>query len=131
MHYIRGIPRNQLVMFNNYLDQMIPENHPVRFIDTYIDSLGLEELGFVIPKLLTGKPPYNPALLLRIYVYCYFEKIRSSRKMEKECSRNQELIWLTCSLVPDFKTIADFRKNNKNGIKNVFKQQFAMTSICQ
>jgi transposase len=121
MHYIQGVPRNQLVMFNDHLDQMIPENHPVRFIDAYIDTLDLEKLGFTIPKLRTGKPPYNPALLLKIYVYCYFEKIRSSRKIENECSRNQELIWLTCRLKPDFKTIADFRKNNKNGITNVFK----------
>jgi len=121
MHYIQGIPRNQFVMFNDYLDQIIPGNNPVRFIDAYIDTLDLGELGFAIPKLRTGKPPYDPALLLKIYVYCYFEKIRSSRKMEKECSRNQELIWLTCGLKPDFKTIADFRKNNKKGITNVFK----------
>lgn len=121
MHYIQGVPRNQLVMFNDYLDQMISEYHPVRFIDAYIDTLDLEKLGFEIPKLRTGKPPYDPVLLLKIYIYCYFEKIRSSRKIETECSRNQELIWLTCRLIPDFKTIADFRKNNKTGIKNVFK----------
>ena len=62
--------------------------------------------------MLTGTPPYDPALILKIYIYCYFEKIRSSRKIEKECQRNKELIWLTCELAPDFKTIADFRKNN-------------------
>jgi transposase len=121
MHYIQGVPRDQLVLFNTYLDEIIKENAPVRFIDVYVDSLNLYELGFKIPELKTGNPPYDPALLLRIYIYGYYEKIRSSRKIEKECNRNQEMIWLTCRLAPDFKTIADFRKDNREGIKNVFK----------
>lgn len=121
MEYIQGTSRDQLVIFQSHLDEIICKDAPVRFIDEYIESLDIEEIGFQIPKLNTGRPPFDPRLLLKIYVYCYFEKIRSSRKIEKECSRNQELIWLTCNLIPDFKTIADFRKNNKDGLTGVFK----------
>jgi len=120
VHYIEGTPREQLVLFNNYLDELLPEDSAVRFIDYYVNNLNLYELGFKIPKMETGAPPYNPVLMLKIYIYSYFEKIRSSRKIEKECRRNQELIWLTCNLAPDFKTIADFRKDNKEGLKNLF-----------
>ena len=120
MHYIEGTPREQLVLFNNYLDEILPEDSTVRFIDYYVNNLNLYELGFKIPKMETGAPPYSPVLMLKIYIYSYFEKIRSSRKIEKECRRNQELIWLTCNLSPDFKTIADFRKDNKEGLKNLF-----------
>ncbi len=121
MEYISGTPRSQLVLFNTYLDQIIPADHPIRFIDAYVDSLDLYTTGFKIPEMKTGTPPYDPALLLKIYIYCYFEKIRSSRKIEKECLRNRELIWLTGNLRPDFKTIADFRKDNKRGIGNIFR----------
>ena len=121
MQYIKGMPRGQLVLFNTFLDQIISEDQPVRFIDAYVDGLDLYKLGFKIPELRTGTPPYNPELFVKIYIYCYFEKIRSSRKIEKECRRNQELIWLTCNLAPDFKTIADFRKDNRKGLKNIFK----------
>ena len=121
MNYIQGTPRDQLVMFQNHLDEMICKNSPVRFIDEYVENLDLEKIGFQIPQLNTGRPPYNPKLMLKIYIYCYLEKIRSSRKMENECSRNQELIWLTCNLTPDFKTIADFRKDNKAGLLGIFK----------
>ena len=99
-------------MFNSSLDEIINENSPVRFIDLYVDSLNLFELGFKIPTLLTGAPPYDPSVMLKIYIYSYFEKIRSSRRIEKECARNQDLIWLKCNLKSDLKTIADFRKNN-------------------
>jgi transposase len=108
-------------MFNSYLDEIISEDNPVRFIDAYVDSLDLFNLGIKIPEMRTGKPPYAPAALLKMYIYSYFEKIRSSRNIEKECNRNQELIWLTCNLAPDFKTISDFRKNNKEGLINIFK----------
>jgi transposase len=121
MDYIQGTQRSQLVIFNNYLDEIVSQESHVRFIDAYIDALDLEELGVDMPEMKTGTPPYHPALLLKIYIYCYLERIRSSRKIEKECRRNQELIWLTCQLSPDFKTIADFRKNNGNALKNIFR----------
>ncbi|MCK5537056.1 MAG: IS1182 family transposase, partial [Bacteroidales bacterium] len=109
-------------MFNEYLDSVIDNDNSVRIIDLYIDKLDLKKLDFKLPKLKTGKPPYRPQLLLKIYTYGYLEKIRSSRKLEKECKRNMELIWLTENLAPDFKTIADFRKNNTKALKNVFKE---------
>lgn len=122
MQYKKGIPRDQLVMFQECLDDMIDNGNIVRFIDEYINTLDLIELGFKIPEMRTGRPPYDPALMLKIYIYCYFEKIRSSRKIEKEIRRNNELIWLSCGLQPDFKTIANFRKDNRKGIKNIFKK---------
>ncbi len=121
MEFIKGTPRDQLVLFNESLDNIIEKDNAVRVIDVYIENLDLKKLGFKIPELKTGKPPYRPQDLLKIYVYGYMERIRSSRKLEKECNRNQELIWLTKNLAPDFKTIADFRKNNQKGINNIFK----------
>jgi len=121
MNYIEGIPREQILLFNECIDEIIEKDNIVRFIDAYVESLDMEELGFKMPKGNTGTPPYRPQLKLKIYIYGYFEKIRSSRRLEKECSRNKELIWLTNSLVPDFKTIADFRKENHKAFKNIFK----------
>lgn len=122
MEYINGIDRNQLFLFKETLDNSIDVKNYIRIIDSYIESLDLESLGFVMPSLKHGKPPYRLHLLLKIYFYGYMEKIRSSRKLEKECNRNMEMIWLTQSLAPDFKTISDFRMKNKKGIKNIFKE---------
>src|SRR4030042_3134688 len=120
--YIKGIPREQLFLFNESLDELIEENNIVRFIDAYVDSLKMEELGFKMPVGTTGTPPYSPQLKLKIYIYGYFERIRSSRRLEKECLRNKEMIWLTEGRAPDFKTIADFRKDNHEAFKNIFKE---------
>ena len=120
MNYIKGTSRDQLQLFSESLDNIIDKNNPVRVMDVYVESLDMAKEGFKLPELKTGTPPYNPQLLLKIYLYGYFEKIRSSRKLEKECKRNNELIWLTEALAPDFKTIANFRKDNRNGIDNVF-----------
>ena len=122
MNYKQGTPRNQLYLFNTCLDKIIEENNKVRVIDLFVDKLDIKEMDFKIPALRTGAPPYRPKLLLKIYIYGYFERIRSSRNLEKETKRNKELIWLTRGLTPDFKTIANFRKNNKKGIKNIFKE---------
>jgi transposase len=121
MEFIKGTSRNQLFLFNECLDNLIEENNPVRIIDSYIEYLDLEELNFNLPRLETGASPYRSQLLLKIYIYGYNERIRSSRRLEKECKRNKEMIWLTEGLAPDFKTIADFRKNNRKGIRSVFK----------
>ena len=122
--YIDGTSREQLYLFENKIDDMISEDNPVRFIDAYVDKVDLLELGFSNPGTNAGKgrPPYNPAMMLKIYIYGYLNRIRSSRKLEAECSRNTELIWLTCRLAPDFKTIADFRKDNGKGIKAIFRE---------
>ena len=122
MDYIHGTSRDQLFLFKESLDSIIEEDNPVRIIDAYIESLNLENLKFIIPELKTGKPPYRPQLMLKIYVYGYMERIRNSRRLEKETRRNREMIWLTEGLSPDFKTISDFRKNNRNAIKKVFRE---------
>ncbi len=122
MDYIQGTQRDQLFLFKESLETLIDNDNPVRIIDAYVESLRLEELKFNIPKLKTGTPPYKPQLMLKIYIYGYTERIRNSRRLEKETKRNKEMMWLTEGLAPDFKTISDFRKNNRNAIKNVFKE---------
>jgi transposase len=122
VEYIQGIPRDQIHLFVASLDELIDENHIVRFIDAYVDSLNMEGLGFETPMLRTGAQAYSEQLKLKIYIYGYFEKIRSSRRLEKECLRNKELIWLTEGLAPDFKTIADFRKDNSKAFRKIFKE---------
>jgi transposase len=120
MNYKQGISREQLVFFTNSLDNSINTDSYIRIIDKYIESLKLAELGFRLPELKDGQPPYRFQILLKIYLYGYLEKIRSSRKLERECLRNNELIWLAEGLTPDFKTIANFRKNNPVALKNIF-----------
>jgi len=113
MAYIQGEPRNQTSLFPTSIEDLVPEDHLVRVIDAYIARLDLQMLGFdkARPKA-TGRPPYNPADLLKLYVYGYFFQIRSSRRLEAECQRNVEVMWLLNRLTPDFKTIADFRRDN-------------------
>lgn len=122
MNYINGTPRSQLYLFEEKLDNVISEDNPVRFIDAFVSKLDINSLGFKIPCCRTGRPPYNPELLLKIYVYGYLNRLRSSRKLETECNRNVELWWLTERLAPDFKTIADFRKTNRKALKNIFHE---------
>jgi len=122
MDYIHGTPRDQIFLFKESLDSLVEEDNPVRIIDAYVESVDIEALEFIIPELKTGKPPYKPQLMLKIYIYGYMERIRNSRRLEKETKRNREMIWLTEGLSPDFKTISDFRKNNRNAIKNVFRE---------
>mgnify|MGYP000046386084 FL=1 len=117
-HHIIGRSRSQATFFPEVLDDFVRENNPVRFIDIFVDELPLNELGFlgVKPKD-TGRPGYHPAMMLKLYLYGYLNHIQSSRRLEREANRNIELMWLTERLAPDFKTIADFRKNNSKGIK--------------
>ena len=122
--YIEGTPREQLILFEEKLDDIVSEDNIVRFIDVYISKLDLEGLGFKMPKNPEGqgRPPYRPSTILKIYLYGYLNRLRSSRKLENECKRNVELMWLTGRLAPDFKTIADFRKDNRIGLKRIFKE---------
>lgn len=122
MNYKQGIPRDQLVLYNECIDNLISHDNYVRVIDAYVESLCMEALGFRMPELKTGAPPYRNQVLLKIYIYGYLDRRRSSRKLEKECLRNKEMMWLTEGLAPDFKTIANFRKDNRIGIRNVFKE---------
>lgn len=114
MAYIQGMSRSQTSLFPVSLEELVPEDHLVRVIDRYVAKLDLGQLGFekTQPKA-TGRPAYDPADQLKLYLYGYFQRIRSSRRLEAECQRNIEVMWLINRLKPDFKTIADFRKNNK------------------
>jgi len=121
--YIEGENRNQLNMIPIALDEMIAEDNPVRVIDALVDSLDMETLDFkyTLPKS-TGRKPYDPRYMLKLYIYGYFNGIRTTRKLEKECKRNIEVMWLLDNLKPDDKTISNFRKDNKKAITEVFKQ---------
>jgi transposase len=129
MGFVEGIHRDQLVMFPESLDEYIEDDNPVRFIDAFVDSLDLQTLGFerAVPKE-TGRPPYHPGDLLKLYVYGYLNHIRSSRKLEREANRNVEMMWLLGKLAPDFKTIADFRRDNGLAIREACRQ---FTSLCR
>jgi transposase len=120
--YIEGESREQRIMFPEVLDDYIGEDNVVRFVDAYVDGLEMEELGFKqsAPKE-TGRPPYDPRDLLKLYIYGYLNRLRTSRMLERECGRNVELMWLMRKLRPDFKTIADFRKENRKTFKGVFR----------
>lgn len=123
MKHIRGMDRNQVILFPEVIDDYITEENPVRFIDAFVDNLDLMALGFKHAGLSpTGRPPYNPSDLLKLYIYGYLNRVRSSRFLEKECKKNVEVMWLLKKLTPDFKTIADFRKDNKDAIKKIFKE---------
>lgn len=112
-------------MFPEYIDDYISEDNPVRVIDAYVDTLDFKEMSFTKTKeKRQGAPGYHPSVILKLYIYGYMNSIRSSRKLEKETYRNTEVIWLLKKLKPDFKTIADFRKDNKKQLQQVFKAYF-------
>jgi transposase len=121
--YVEGENRSQSTLFPESLDDYIAEDNPVRVVDVFVDELDLKEMGFegAEPEA-TGRPGYHPGTLLKIYIYGYLNRIQSSRRLERETQRNVELIWLTGRLSPDFKTIADFRKDNGNAIRRVCRQ---------
>ena len=123
MSYIEGESREQRVLFPEILDDYISEDNLVRFIDAFVDGLEMEELGFgrTAPKE-TGRPPYDPRDLLKLYIYGYLNRVRTGRRLERECQRNVELMWLMRKLRPDFKTISDFRKDNRKAFRGVFRQ---------
>lgn len=117
MGHKSGQSRDQATLFPEALDDLVPEDHPVRVVDAFVDSLDLAALGFSrVMTAATGCPPYHPGDILKLYVYGYLNQVRSSRRLERECHRNVEVLWLLNRLAPDFKTIADFRKDNRQGI---------------
>jgi len=122
MGYITGAERNQLILFPDSLDEYIQEDNSVRVLDVYVDHLDLNGLGISksIPNE-TGRPPYSPQDLLKLYIYGYMNRIRSSRRLETESKRNVEVMWLLKKLTPDHKTIARFRHDNCAALKNVFR----------
>ena len=121
--YKEGLNRNQQLLFPPSLDEYVDKDNSVRAIDDYVSLLDLKRLGFKdTSNSISGQKSYAPKLLLKIYIYGYLNKIRSSRNLEKENSRNVELMWLTAGLKPTYKTIADFRKDNPKALKQVFKE---------
>src|SRR3974390_228089 len=124
MHrFIDGEDRMQQTLLPNSLEDYVNEESPVRVIEVFIDELDFMARGFegAVPAD-TGRPAYHPATLLKIYVYGYLNRVQSSRRLERECQRNIELVWLTGRLMPDFKTIADFRKDNGEAIRKVCRE---------
>lgn len=129
MAHLTGVDRHQSTLFPEVLDDYIAEGNQVRFIDAYVESLDLLTLGFThADAASTGRPPYRPADLLKLYIYGYLEGTRSSRRLEQLTKRNVEVIWLLGRLQPDYRTIADFRKNNLTGLERVFTE---FTLLCK
>jgi transposase len=121
--FIEGKDRTQTTLLPECLDDYIADDNPVRAVDAFVEELDLKTLGFDgAEPAATGRPAYHPAVLLKIYIYGYLNRIASSRRLEREAQRNLELIWLTGRLAPDFKTIADFRRDNGAGIRNVCRR---------
>ena len=124
--FIEGRDRDQATLFPERLEEAIDADNPVRVIDAFVDASDISELGFDIVPEATGRPGYHPATMLKIYLYGYLNQIQSSRRLERECGRNVELMWLTGQLTPDFKTIADFRKDNGLAIREVCRRFVAL-----
>jgi len=129
MNYIAGSDRGEVLLLPEALEDYLEAENPVRFIDAFVGQLDLAKAGFTNAQLnQTGRPPYDPGDLLRLYLYGYLNRVRSSRGLEREAARNLEVIWLLRKLRPDFKTIADFRKDNAQGIKGVCRE---FTLLCR
>ena len=127
--FIQGEERTQATLLPELLDDYIADTNPVRVVDVYVDELNLGGLGFEgVEPAATGRPSYHPAVLLKLYIYGYLNRIQSSRRLEREAQRNVELMWLTGRLMPDFKTIANFRKDNGPAIRSVCRQ---FVVLCQ
>ena len=121
--FIEGEDRKQATLLPEYLDDYIADGNPIRAVDAFVEELDLKALGFdSADPAPTGRPSYHPAVLLKLYIYGYLNRIPSSRRLERESQRNIELMWLTGRLAPDFKTIADFRRGNGTGIRNVCRR---------
>ena len=121
--FIQGQERTQATLLPECLDDYVDEDNTVRVVDVFVDQLDLRALGFEgADPAATGRPSYHPAVLLKIYIYGYLNRVQSSRRLEREAQRNVELMWLTGRLMPDFKTVADFRKDNGLAIRNVCRQ---------
>lgn len=115
--FVEGVDRRQPTLLPECLDDYVAAENPVRVVDVFVDELDLGGLGFKVAPAATGRPAYHPAMLLKLYVYGYLNKVQSSRRLEREARRNVELMWLTGRLAPDHKTIADFRKDNGPAIQ--------------
>src|SRR5271166_1274206 len=129
MRHISGFERSQLLLLPEAIEDYVAADNRVRFIDAFVDGLDLKSAGFErVEAKATGRPGYAPGDLLKLYIYGYLNRVRSSRRLEAECHRNIEVIWLLRTLKPDFKTIADFRSANRAAFRAVFRQ---FTLLCR
>jgi len=126
MKFIQGTTRSQTHLFPISLEESIDMDNEVRLIDLFVDSLCLSDFGFKISFVENGRPGYHPSDLIKLYIYGYMNKIRSSRDLEKSCKRNIEVMWLLKSLVPDHNTISNFRRDNPKAIKQVFRASISI-----
>ena len=127
--FIEGRDRRQAAFLPECLDDYVDPDNPVRVIDVFVDELDLLALGFTsVQPASTGRPAYHPAMMLKLYIYGSLNQLCSSRRLEREAGRNVELMWLTGKLAPDFKTIADFRRDNAEAIKSACRQ---FTAVCR
>jgi len=127
--FVEGTERQQMTLFPARLEDYVGEDNPVRAVDVFVDNLDLDKLGFIgVEPLDMGRPGYDPRIMLKLYIYGYLNRVPSSRRLERECQRNIEVIWLTGQLAPDFKTIADFRKDNGKAIREVCR---AFVALCR
>ncbi|MFT5510746.1 MAG: transposase [Hyphomicrobiaceae bacterium] len=127
--FVEETDREQMTLFPARLEDYVGEDNPVRAVDVFVDNLDLDRLGFVrVQPLNLGRPGYDPRTMLKLYIYGYLNRVPSSRRLERECHRNIEVIWLTGQLAPDFKTIADFRKDNGKAIREVCR---AFVALCR
>src|SRR6204780_454851 len=118
--FVEEADRGQSTLLPECLDDFIDESNPVRVIDVFVDALDLAEMSFDgVEPAATGRPSYHPSVLLKLYIYGYLNRVQSSRRLEREAGRNVELMWLLGRLVPDHKTVADFRKDNGRAIRKV------------
>src|SRR5712672_2762385 len=125
--FVQGADRQQTTLLPECLDDWVDESNPVRAVDVFVDALELRDLGFDgVDPAATGRPAYHPSPMLKLYIYGYLNRVQSSRRLEREAGRNLEVMWLTGRLVPDHKTIADFRKDNGSAIKKVCAQFVAL-----
>src|SRR3981189_1202209 len=125
--FVEGADRGQSTLLPECLDEWIDESNCVRVIDCFVDSLDLADLGFEgVEPAATGRPGYHPSPMLKLYIYGYLNRVQSSRRLEREAGRNLEVMWLMGRLVPDHKTIADFRKDNGPAIRKVCAQFVAL-----
>jgi transposase len=122
MKYIKGQNRSQTYLFPVSLDEAVDVNNEVRVVDVFVESLNLGEFGFRVCHIENGRPAYHPTDLLKLYIYGYLNRVRSSRSLEKECKRNIEVMWLLKNLRPDHNTISNFRRDNPKAIKKVFRE---------
>src|SRR5450631_4100903 len=118
--FVEGEDRTQVTLLPQCLDDYVAEDNPLRVVEIFVDELDLGALGFDgVDPAATGRPAYHPSVLLKLYIYGYLNRVQSSRRLEHEAGRNVEVMWLTGRLVPDHKTIADFRKDNGAAIRKV------------